>query len=100
MRLSTFLPTDSHKDSEVFLVPGRLAFVLVHTPTGIDEGFPIALSVASFDLKVVERVHAVVTDILAGAFSEPLHCEWGTDHLLDELDAALDFSSSIGPKAQ
>jgi hypothetical protein len=85
---------------EVFLVPGRLAFVLVHTPIGIDEGFPIALGVASFDLKVVERVHAVVTDILSGAFSESLHCDWATDHLLDELDAALDFSSSIEPKGQ
>jgi hypothetical protein len=85
---------------EVFLLPGRMAFVLVHAPIGVAEGYPIPLGIASFDPKVVERVHALMTDILAAAPPRPVYCNWGTDRLLEEIDAALDFSSSSSSKAQ
>jgi len=78
---------------ELLLVPGRLTFVLVHTPIGIAEGYPIPLGIASVDPKVIERVHGLITDVIAAAQPVPLHCDWNTANLMDEIDAALDFST-------
>lgn len=66
---------------EVFLVPGRLAFVLLHTPIGVAEGYPVPLGIASFDPKVVERVHGIMTDVMVAALPLPAYCDWASTKL-------------------
>jgi hypothetical protein len=78
---------------EIFLIPGRLAFIVLHTPVGTREGYPVPMGVMSFDPKVVERAHGIISDILAGAHPTPTHCDWQSTSILGEIDAALDFSA-------
>jgi hypothetical protein len=78
---------------EIFLVPGRLVFVLVHTSIGVTDGYPVPLGIVSFDPKVVERTHGIITDIMSAAESLPAYCDWALTNFLDEVDTALEFST-------
>ena len=78
---------------EVFLVPGQIASVLVHTPVSAMDSYPVPLGIFTVDPKAVERVHGIISDILANALPKPIHCDWNTNRLLDEIDSALDFGA-------
>lgn len=75
---------------EVLLVPGRLAFVLAHSPIGVSDGYPVPMGIATFDPVVVERVHQLLTEALSVLGVAPEYCEGDTKNLLEEIDAALD----------
>lgn len=49
---------------EVFLIPGRVAALLVHAPVGSDYGFSVPLGVLSFDETIVGRVAGYLATVL------------------------------------
>ncbi len=47
---------------EILIVPLVAAFVILHTPVGAAEGYPVPLGIASFDPDVVHRVNTYVSE--------------------------------------
>jgi hypothetical protein len=47
---------------ELLVIPRTLAAVVVHTPIGASNGAAVPIGIASFDARVVSRVHAAVAD--------------------------------------
>lgn len=78
---------------EILLVPGRLAFLLAHSPIGVEDGYPVPMGLASFDAEVVRRVHQVMTEVISAPGVSEESCDWQTESVLQEIDDALDASS-------
>lgn len=74
---------------EVFLLPAHVAYVAVHTPVGVKEGYPIPLGILSFDSNVVTRVQKLVAKLITGSPPPTLDCRWPSKHALEEIELAL-----------
>lgn len=61
----TLAPKTAPPGLELFLFPQRLAAVLVHAPIGAEPGHPVAVGILSVEPQVLERVHGMVSDLLA-----------------------------------
>lgn len=75
---------------EVFLIPGRVAAVLVHAPVGSDYGFSVPLGLLSFDETIVRRV----TDYLEAVLPEKLELP-GTGDLVERRRTVILESPAI-----
>ena len=74
---------------ELYLVPGHIAYVAVHTPVGRTEGYPIPLGILSFDPEAVGRVQASLSKILGASSPIQYHCDRGSTDLVSKVCAAL-----------
>lgn len=85
-------PAASPQGLEVFLVPRRLAIVLVHGTLVAGRGYPVPLGVLSVEPVVIERVHGLVSDILSRNASAQ---EWfgGDQAPYEMLVDALNFAA-------
>ena len=94
---SALPPREFPSALEIFLVPGHIAYVAVHTPVRSAEGYPVPLGILSFDPDVVARAQASLVKIFATSFAVPYHCDWGAKDVVASVRAALqpDSTSSI-----
>jgi hypothetical protein len=77
---------------EVFLVPRRLAAVLVHGTLDAS-GFPVPAGILSVDPGVVERAHGIVDEILSRAATADAWEDVGPT-LRESLHQSLEFAAS------
>ena len=82
-------PSEFPSGLEVFLVPGHIAYVAIHTSIGSLEGYPIPLGVLSFDPDVVLRAQASLAKVFETSFAVPYHCGWKTGDLVANVREAL-----------
>jgi hypothetical protein len=82
-------PREFPSGLEMFLVPGHIAYVAVHTPIRSPEGYPVPLGVLSFDPEVVARAQASLAKIFATSFAVPYHCDWSAKDVVASVRAAL-----------
>lgn len=78
---------------EIFLVPGRVAYVALNTPIGHEEGYPIPIGIISFDPTVVAVAQATVLELLTTSYCKPAFCDWQSGDVLAEIEAALKNSN-------
>jgi hypothetical protein len=74
---------------EIFLVPGYVAYIAIHTPVGQSEGYPIPLGIISFDPETVTRGQAALSKILGTPLAIQRHCDWGAPDIIAGVRAAL-----------
>jgi hypothetical protein len=74
---------------EIFLIPGHIAYVALHTPLGQPEGYPVPLGILSFEREAVARVEAAVLDILGSSLATPYHCDWVAKDFVASVRATL-----------
>lgn len=74
---------------EVLVIPGHFAYTAVHTPVGQVEGYPIPLGVMTFDVRAVRRAQHLLARLLEGIRPKQVHCEWGSDDIIEELHTTL-----------
>lgn len=82
-------PRDLPAGLEVFLVPGLVCYVAVHTPVGRDDGYPISLGILSFDSDVIGRVHQAIAQMLGRAYAVIDYCDWEVTDVVAEIQDAL-----------
>ena len=73
----------------MFLLPAHVAYVALHTPVGVKEGYPIPLGILSFDSNVISRVQKLVAKLITGSPPLALDCHWPSKNPLEEIELAL-----------
>jgi hypothetical protein len=82
---------------EIFLLPQHVAYVALHTPIGHEEGYPVPVGILSFDPQVIGRVHEVVSKLLRTSYADSAYCDWSSNDVFAEIEAALVVQEPEGP---
>jgi len=74
---------------ELFLVPGQVCYIAIHSPIGSDDAYPIPVGVLSFDPKITNLAQQSLSALLSRAYLSQSHCDWDCADVRSNVEQEL-----------